>query len=109
MMPTLAQAASWTRVASIVTAARVIEKRTDQFTPHFFLAFPDDELLQTLIVRVLAYLIRGYAATTLDLQFSFYYNSEPPREPAQKPKVVPVVTGSQSSDHNPVVEFHLDG
>jgi hypothetical protein len=32
----------------------------------------------------------GYAATTLDLQFSFYYNSEP-QEPAQKPKVVPVV------------------
>jgi TonB family protein len=51
----------------------------------------------------------GYAATTLDLQFSFYYNSEPPREPAQKPKVVPVGTGSQSSDHSPVVEIHLDG
>jgi hypothetical protein len=38
-----------------------------------------------------ARLPEGYAATTLDLQFSFYYNSEP-REPAQKPKVVPVGT-----------------
>jgi hypothetical protein len=60
MKPTLAQAASWTRVASIVTAARVIEKRTDQLTPHFFLAFPDDELLEALIVRVLAYFARDY-------------------------------------------------
>jgi TonB family protein len=32
-----------------------------------------------------------YAATTLDLQFSFFYNSEP-QLPAQKPKVVPVGT-----------------
>jgi len=60
MAPTLAQAASWTRVASIVTAARVIEKRTDEITYHFFLAFPDDELLETVIIRVLAYLIRNY-------------------------------------------------
>ena len=33
----------------------------------------------------------GYATTTLDLQFSFYYNSEP-QEPPQKPQVVPVGT-----------------
>ena len=40
-----------------------------------------------------ARLPEGYAATTLDLQFSFFYNSEP-RLPApeQKPKVVPVGT-----------------
>ena len=41
-----------------------------------------------------ARLPEGYAATTLDLQFSFYYNSEAPREPAQKPKVVPVGTAA---------------
>jgi TonB family protein len=41
-----------------------------------------------------ARLPEGYAATTLDLQFSFFYNSEPPREPAQKPKVVPVGTAA---------------
>jgi len=40
-----------------------------------------------------ARLPEGYAATTLDLQFSFYYNSEP-QEPAQKPKVVPVGTAA---------------
>ena len=36
-------------------------------------------------------LTEGYATTTLDLQFSFYYKSEP-QEPPQKPKVVPVGT-----------------
>jgi hypothetical protein len=41
-----------------------------------------------------AFLPEGYAATTLDLQFSFYYNSELPREPAQQPKVVPVGTAA---------------
>jgi TonB family protein len=40
-----------------------------------------------------ARLPEGYAATTLDLQFSFFYNSEP-QLPAQKPKVVPVGTGT---------------
>jgi hypothetical protein len=40
-----------------------------------------------------ALLPEGYAPTTLDLQFSFYYNSEP-QEPAQKPKVVPVGTAA---------------
>jgi TonB family protein len=43
-----------------------------------------------------ARLPEGYAATTLDLQFSFYYNSDP-REPAQKPKVVPVGTAANHS------------
>ena len=37
-----------------------------------------------------ARLPEGYAATTLDLQFSFFYNTE--LQPAQKPKVVPVST-----------------
>jgi TonB family protein len=37
-----------------------------------------------------ARLPEGYAATTLDLQFSFFYNSEPQLPaPEQKPKVVP--------------------
>jgi TonB family protein len=53
-----------------------------------------------------ARLPEGYAATTLDLQFSFYYNSDP-REPAQKPKVVPVGTAANHSRES--VEFHLDG
>ncbi len=58
--PTLAQAASWTRLASIVTAARVIEQRTDQITPDFILAFPDDKLLQEVLVRVLGYFSAEY-------------------------------------------------
>jgi hypothetical protein len=41
-------------------------------------------------------LTEGYATTTLDLQFSFYYNSEP-QEPPQKPKVVPVGTAQAPS------------
>jgi TonB family protein len=43
-----------------------------------------------------ASLPEGYAATTLDLQFSFFYNSEP-QLPAQKPKVVPVGTGTAAN------------
>jgi TonB family protein len=34
----------------------------------------------------------GYSGTNLDLQYYFFYNSEP-QEPRQKPKVVPVGTG----------------
>jgi len=41
-------------------------------------------------------LTEGYATTTLDLQFSFYNNSEP-QEPPQKPKVVPVGTAQAPS------------
>ena len=41
-----------------------------------------------------ARLPEAYAATTLDLQFSFFYNSEPQLLPAQKPKVVPVGTAA---------------
>jgi hypothetical protein len=37
-----------------------------------------------------------YATTTLDLQFSFFYNSEP-QLPEQKPKVVPVGTGTAAN------------
>jgi hypothetical protein len=57
---TLAQAASWTRLTSIVTAAKLIERRTDLTTPHFFLAFPDDELLEAVLVRVLGYFSTEY-------------------------------------------------
>lgn len=60
MKATVAQAASWTRVASIVTAARIIEKRADQPTTHFYLAFPDDELLHAILLRVFAYLVPVY-------------------------------------------------
>jgi TonB family protein len=37
-----------------------------------------------------------YGAPTLDLQFSFFYNSEP-QLPSQKPKVVPVGTGTAAN------------
>ena len=43
-----------------------------------------------------ARLPEGYAATTLDLQFSLYYNSDP-REPAQQPRVAPVGTAANHS------------
>ncbi len=43
-----------------------------------------------------ARLPEGYAATTLDLKFSFFYKSEP-QLPAQKPKVVPVGTGTAAN------------
>ena len=60
MRPTLAQAWSWTAVSSLVTAARVREDRIDQRTPHFWLAFPDDELLEAILIRVLGYASREY-------------------------------------------------
>ena len=46
-----------------------------------------------------ATLTEGYATTTLDLQFSFYNNSEP-QEPPQKPKVVPVGTAQALSERH---------
>ena len=44
-----------------------------------------------------------YIAATLDLQFSFYYNSEP-QEPAQKPKVVPVGTAANHIHESTTIE-----
>jgi len=57
---TIAQASSWTCIGAIVRAARVIEERADEVSPYFVLAFPDDDVLQSIIVRVLGYLIPEY-------------------------------------------------
>ena len=60
-----------------------------------------------------ARLPEGYAATTLDLKFSFFYNSEPQLPaPEQKPRVVPVGSAGnhiQESGHDKAIDDTKEG
>lgn len=60
LRPTIGQAASWTTVEAIVAAARTIEGRAGSSTDQLWIAFPDNELLQALLIRVFSYFFQDY-------------------------------------------------
>lgn len=56
----LGEASCWTRSTAVISAGRMIEAASQRESTHFILAFPDDSVLEAVLVSTFAFVVPNF-------------------------------------------------